>query len=297
MKQYLDLTSWILLFFFAPFTVLILLSQNSIPGDFFYPVKRGLENIILAAASVSPTTKVAFRTGLTQTRFTEAQQLFVSKADTTAFTDFVTEVSSTQKELSTVSNSQDKIQGADKAIAKIEEYQTQLTQLQTQVQVAQALPQDQFQNPVAPVVLSQNPVAQPTNPPTSTNPLTSAQPSQTTQPTSTSRPNQPVQGSQPLITPLPTAVPANAPTPQRLAPAVTNVIANNPQKAEQVKEKLKDTKENLEKIKEKVKKQKEDAQVEEKVKEEQHQLREQIKKQEGENKDKANEPTASPSNH
>lgn len=270
MRKYLDLTAWVVLFALLPITVLILLSQNSIPGDLFYPAKRGMENIILAAYSVSPSSKTAFRTDLTQRRFSEAQQLLVSKADTTALMDFVTEVSSTQQELSTVSNSQDKIQNADKILAKIEEYQTQLTQVQGQVQIAQTLPQNQFQNPVEPVVVSQNPVNQPTP----------AQPNQTTQPTQapTPRSNQPVQNSQPLITPLPTVAPANVPVPQRLAPSVTNVIANNPQKAEEVKEKIKNTKEHLEKIKEKVEKDKEDAQVEQKVHEDQQKLQEELKK-------------------
>lgn len=265
MRQYLDLTSWILLFFFAPFTVLILLSQNSLPGDFFYPVKRGLENIILAAASVSPTTKVAFRTGLTQTRFTEAQKLLITKADTTAFNDFVTEVSSTQKELSTVSNSQDKIQNADKIIAKIEEYQTQLIQTQNQVQIAQALPQQPFQTSTP--LSSNQPTVQPVAP---------SQPGQTSQPTQNPI-QQPVQ-NKPIVTPPP-AAPANVPTPQPLAPKVTNEIANNPQKAEEVKEKIKNTQEHLEKIREKVEKIKEEARVEEKIKEDQKKLNEELNKQ------------------
>lgn len=287
MRKYLDLTSWILLFFFAPFTVLILLSQNSIPGDFFYPVKRGLENIILVTASVSPTTKVAFRTDFTQRRFTEAQQLLVLRADTTGFSDLVTEVSSTQQELSTVSNSQDKIQNADKIIAKIEEYQVQLSQTQNQVQIAQGLstpvsPGSQagssFQSP--PPQEGPSGFQSQSNPPVQQVPTpTPSQPGQTPQPI-----QQPVQ-NQPIATPPP-AAPTNIPTPQPLTPKVTNEIANNPQKAEEVKEKIKDTNEHLEKIKEKVKKEKETAQVEEKIKEEQQKLKEQIK----------NAPTATPHN-
>ena len=325
MRQYLDLTSWILLFFFAPFTVLILLSQNTIPGDFFYPVKRGLENMILVAASVSPTTRVAFRTDLTQRRFSEAQQLVALKADTTAFSEFVSDVSTTQEDLSALSSSKDKIENSDKLLAKIDEYQVQLSQVQTQVQIAQAqAPQAQAPPATASqltqgrvciqvITYGRNPntgvcqaFSTPCDVPTgwaSCEPSSAGQPTPTPTPTQgpTSAPPQPTPASA-IVTPAPvtpttqTSPPSVQPTstPPPLTPNVVTVIASNPQKAEQVKTKIADTKEELEKIKVKIKKEKEDTQVKEKIKEEQQQLKEQIKKQEGENKERRNEPTPTP---
>lgn len=279
MRRYLDLTSWILLFFFAPFTVLIFLSQNTIPGDFFYPVKRGLENMVLVAASVSPTTKVAFRTDLTQKRFSEAQQLLVLKADTTAYNGFIDEVFSAKEDLSKLSSSQDRIESSEKLIAKIEEYETQLTQIQNQVQIAQALPSGEAGSSSAGQNQPVQPPAAQTIPPTTAPTTTTVTP----QPIQTSAPSQPVQTPQIVaVTPAPpaqTTVPTTVPTSPPLAPSVTNVIANNPVKAEEVKEKIKDTKEHLEKIKEDLKKEKEDARVEEKVKEEQKKLRENLREE------------------
>lgn len=280
MRKYLDLTSWVLLFFFAPFTVLILLSQNTIPGDFFYPVKRGLENIILVAYSVSPSAKVGFRTDLTQRRFTEAQTLLVSKADTTAYNQFIDEVFVTSQDLSKLSNAQDKIESSEKLLAKIEEYQTQLTQVQNQVQIAQALPQPIETQPITPgEVPSQITQTQPTQVPSQTIQPTQ-QPTQSVTPT----PISVSQSSTPVSVPsqASSSPPASsAPTAPPLAVTVTNQIANNPVKAEEVKEGIKKTQEHLELLKEKVKKEKEEAEVKEKVREEQKKLEENLKERSG----------------
>ncbi|MDP3726845.1 MAG: hypothetical protein Q8Q96_00845 [bacterium] len=134
MRKIFNLTSWILLFTLAPFAVLAFLSQNSVPGDLFYPVKRGLEGIVLAAASASPATRVAFRTDLTERRFMEAQKLLLAKADTTALGSFILEVQSTQGEIDALSNVLENQQSSEKLIAKIDDYQVKLTQLQVQTQ-------------------------------------------------------------------------------------------------------------------------------------------------------------------
>lgn len=278
MRRYLDLTSWVLLFFFAPFTVLILLSQNTIPGDFFYPVKRGLENMILVAASVSPTTKVAFRTDLTQRRFSEAQQLLVSKADTSAYNQFIDEVFIASQDLSKLSDSSDRIEKSEKLLIKIEEYKTQLAQVGNQVQIAQALPQQVPGQTPFPTTAVQTPRPEADQPVAET---------PTQQPTSSPRagltptPVAPSPAQAPSVSiPVPSVAPTTVPTTPPLAPTVTNVIATNPIKAEEVKEKLKSTIEHLDKAEKELKKAKEEAQVEEKAKEERKKLREGLEREE-----------------
>lgn len=283
MKKYLDLTTWILLFALAPLTILVLLSQNSIPGDAFYPVKRGLENIILAAATVSPSTRVAFKTDLTQRRFAEAQQLLVQRGDTAAFTDFVTEVSSTQQDLSVLSNTQDKIKSSEKLIAKIDEYQTQLAQAQAQVQLAQAQIQTQIPSQTP------TPVGQAgSNSPSSAQ----AQPSQSPQPVQRTNPviptAQPVQTSVPTPTQIPQMqTPSMQPS---SAPNITSTIVNNPQKASEVATTIDNTKKELEKIKHQAEQDKADAEFKQKVQEEENKIKEHKTQETG------NEPTASPGN-
>ncbi len=258
MNKYLDLTSWILLFFFAPFTVLILLSQNTLPGDFLYPVKIGLENIVLAAASVSPSAKVAFRTDLTQTRFSEAQQLLAVKGNTTGFSDFVDEVSAAQQDLSSLSNVQTKAQSSQALIAKIDQYQQQLNQVQNQVQLAQniAQPNQPIQNESQQQIQTQpNQITQTPSPLETSSPAFTPQPIKTMIPVPTSQPSQaPIQPSEAPIQ-TPTTVLTPVPTVAPLAPSVTNAIANNPIKAAEVTQTIKQTEEKLQQIKDEIKKQ------------------------------------------
>ena len=138
MRKYLDLTTWIILFALLPFTVLIFLSQGSGPGDLFYPIKRGMENIILASASFSPSTKVAFRTDLTERRFKEAERLLLLQGETGSLTEFVGDVQIVQEELLKLSSFKDKKELSDKLIAKIDEYEVKLAQVQTRVEQAPA---------------------------------------------------------------------------------------------------------------------------------------------------------------
>lgn len=124
---------WIILFLFAPPTVLVLLSQNSLPGDLIYPVKRGMESAILAIASVSPATKTAFRTDLTTTRFKEAQTLLLNRSDTTGLTSFIAEIKTTQQELVSLSDENKKKELTEKLLTKIDGYQNTLTQTESQI--------------------------------------------------------------------------------------------------------------------------------------------------------------------
>lgn len=296
-----------MLFLFAPFTILILLSQNSIPGDVFYPVKRGLENMILVAASVSPTTRVAFRTDLTGRRFSEAQQLLATRADTAAFSDFISEVNSTQQDLSKLSNSQDKIKNADKLIAAIDQYQIQLSQAQNQVLVAQGSSQSiQPTTSSAPSPSSNQGASQKfciqvityarnqsdgtcqsfSTPCDVPDGWQSCSPTGSTQPTPISASSH--GSSAPSSTPTTTTtqpfrVPSPAPS---LAPTVSNEISNNVTKREEVKNTISNTKEELQKIKEKLQKDREEEQTKQKIDEEQQKLKQNIEesKKSGQNK-------------
>lgn len=132
-----NIISWIIISIFAPITVLIFISQNTIPGDFFYPVKRGLENVVLAGASISPTTSAFFHTDLADRRFGEAEKLLVASADTRGLTDFIDEVQATQFAIDALSESSQKEELTQKLITKIDDYQAKLTQVQNQVQNTQ----------------------------------------------------------------------------------------------------------------------------------------------------------------
>ncbi|MDO8429328.1 MAG: DUF5667 domain-containing protein [Candidatus Daviesbacteria bacterium] len=59
---------------FLPAT-LVLASQNSLPGDITYPIKRSLESVILSAASIHPKTRAAFNVDFSRRRYTESLAL------------------------------------------------------------------------------------------------------------------------------------------------------------------------------------------------------------------------------
>lgn len=263
MRRYLDLSSWVILFTLLPFTVLILLSQNTVPGDLFYPVKRGLENIILAGSSISPATKVAFRTDLTERRFKEAEQLLVLQADTRPLSALVGEVQVAQEELFKLSSFEDKKELSEKLIAKIDEYETKLAVVQTQIeqQPIQQVPQQPVQTQPTPVPAGQTPA--PTVTPVAPTPET-AKPTQTVPP-ATQKPFIQIP-FQPQATPVPTPAP------------ILNTV-----KKEDVVTKVEDTREKLKEFKEKLKKEQEDAEAQEKFKKEQERFREIRKQGEREN--------------
>lgn len=139
-KKFFDTASWILLFLFAPYTILIFLSQNAGPGDLLYPFKRGLEGMILIASSVSPTTKAFFRSDLAERRFSEAEKLLIAKTDTGGLDTFVYEMYEVQKEVASLSDQTKKTELTQKVIAQIDQYQARLERVEERVQTSSSRP-------------------------------------------------------------------------------------------------------------------------------------------------------------
>ncbi|MDO8621361.1 MAG: DUF5667 domain-containing protein [Candidatus Levybacteria bacterium] len=226
LRRFLNISTWIILFAFLPITVLIFLSQDSVPGDLFYPVKRGLENVVLAAASVNPATRVAFRTNLTETRFKEAQSLVLSKSNASGLSTFVDEVQGAQLEVTNLTSDTERKTAEEKLISKIDEYQNGLSTLQAKTE--QNVISYQFQE----TVLTPTPI-----PPS---PTPTAIPSPTPRIVSSQSFPQPSSTPIPTITIVPTVVPITQATP-----------SESTQVSEQKKiaETIKETKVTLDKIK------------------------------------------------
>ncbi len=75
MLKVVSIITIILFFILLPPAVLAFASQDSLPGEALYPVKRGLEGGILAIASLNPSTKAWFSLDYTNRRFSEATKL------------------------------------------------------------------------------------------------------------------------------------------------------------------------------------------------------------------------------
>lgn len=234
LRKVFNIGSWIFLFALLPVTVLIFLSQDSIPGDLFYPVKRGMENVILAAASVNPATKAAFRTDLTATRFKEAQSLVLSKSNASGLSTFVDEVRTAQIEVASLANNTERQKAEEKLLVKIDQYQNGLNTLEAKTE----------QNLIA-YQLQETPTLTPI-------PITAASNQNQTSPSFPS--------PTPTLTPSPIPTLTLAPTVIQIAPTVPPQQENT-QVAEQKKiaEALRETRTTLEEIKKDLKeKRKED---------------------------------------
>ena len=244
-RKFFNISSWVVLFALLPITVLIFLSQDSIPGDLFYPVKRSLENVILAAASVNPATRAAFRTDLTEARFKEAQSLVISKANASGLTTFIDEVQSARLEVVSLKSDTEREKAEEKLAVKIQEYQNGLSTLEAKTE--QNIIAYQFQETPSPTTV----------PPTSAPNLPSVTPTFTPTPTLIPTSNaSPFPSSKPQSFPTSTPIPSSIPT-LTLAPTVVQAPATVPPQQENVQvseqkkiaQTIKETKEQLDKIK------------------------------------------------
>lgn len=95
----------LILIFLIP-TGLVLASQDALPGDAAYPIKRELENGIFAVASLTPQSKAFFSSNLSQRRFKEALAL-VKRNDERSSESLTALVSQTQAAATDIQNISD----------------------------------------------------------------------------------------------------------------------------------------------------------------------------------------------
>lgn len=205
MGKFWGTASLVIIGILTPLTLLIAISQNAVPGDLFYPVKRGIEGVVLAAASVNPTTKALFKTDLSGRRFTEAYKL-LARADTSGLDLFVDEIETTKQAIITIADSRQKQQLQTKLVAKINEYQVKLAQVQT------SLTPQTTSTSQSPQQIQQAPQQ-----------ITPQANTQTSSQTTTSQPTQPAAAQQASGQVIPTQPPL---APPQLSPAARDVTVS-----------------------------------------------------------------------
>lgn len=204
-----------------PPAVLAYVSQNAVPGDRLYPVKRKLEDIILAVASINPITKAYFSTSQSAIRFREAATLISKGVSSKAsLGELVTQTNVAVSEIQKVENSEVRAQLVHKLSSQIESYNQELKEANTKENAKDNPSSTQPTNPPA--------VDSPTPAPARTNPL----------PTPTQAPINPVPPPVVILqTPPPQAVipaPSNPPPPQ----GTQNDISKTIKELEKIKEQL-----------------------------------------------------------
>ena len=231
-KRFLDVGSWAALFILTPIFFIAFLSQNSNPGDLLYPVKRGVEGVIIAAASVNPTTKAFLHSDLADRRFSEAEKLLLSQADTAPLNDLVLQVQSVETAIASAEPTK-QAELTTKVIAQIDNYQAKLTNTAAQI-ASSPTPFAQ-----APTQISTQPQTQPqtTNPVAVSSPPTTAPTTQivtstpTPSPTATINPSQNPQPT--LVQTNPTTAPSVTSIPFQIIPTAAPASVGTPQVEEQ----------------------------------------------------------------
>jgi len=111
-------------------TSLVFASQDAIPGDTTYPIKRGLENVISSVYSVNSSTRAVYKKDLSQRRFMEAVTL-IKKGDeksTKSLTELVAQTQDAADSLDQVQDPVLKKQYRQNLAQKINEYKIVLKQ-------------------------------------------------------------------------------------------------------------------------------------------------------------------------
>ncbi len=183
-----------------PPAVLAFISNNAVPGDRTYPIKRTLEAGILAVASVNPTTKAWFSVQRSNRRFQESVALITiaSKSNsnhiTTSLNELVSQTQSAANQVRSVDNSSSRKQLTVNLKTDIKKYDEELSRIVHQTQTTLPPPAASVQVTPSPTATSQSGSAGSTPTPSSS------------------------VGPTPTPTPTPRATLAPSPTP---GPAVT----------------------------------------------------------------------------
>ncbi|MCL4366500.1 DUF5667 domain-containing protein [Patescibacteria group bacterium] len=81
MTKLLSIITLVLALVLFPPAALAVVSNNAVPGDSTYPIKRGLEDVIYAVASLNPNTKALFAKARSDRRFQEITTLLTQGKD------------------------------------------------------------------------------------------------------------------------------------------------------------------------------------------------------------------------
>ncbi len=134
-------------------TGLVLASQNSVPGDSAYPIKRQMEEVILSVLSLHPSTRAYFKVDFSKRRFSETTELFQRGKGKEAINSLSDLNSQTQQALTDVTNLADKykkLEYLDNLLTEVTSRDQKLTELQ--------------QNTPTPVKSTPSPTPFPTSP-------------------------------------------------------------------------------------------------------------------------------------
>lgn len=136
MVRFFGIALIFLMIFLAPPSVLALISNNAVPGDATYPIKRTLEAGILTIASVHPSVKAAFTVERSSRRFLEAKKLIDTGEDDKAVNtldELIGQTKDAVKEVTNVPAGNSKKQLVKKLTEQVKTYDKELEKAQKKI--------------------------------------------------------------------------------------------------------------------------------------------------------------------
>lgn len=171
MAKPLTVLSLILAIVLFPPAVLAVVSNNAVPGDATYPIKRGLEDVIFAIASINPATKAWFAAARSDRRFVETVILVDKNLATVSqsLDELVSQTEIAAREIEQVNNPAQKEKLKKQLVESINGYNQKLSEIKSRVESQQAQnPPPVVTNPTPAPAREVGPTPQPViqNPPT-----------------------------------------------------------------------------------------------------------------------------------
>lgn len=202
MVKFLSILSIILAIVLFPPAALALISNNAVPGDATYPIKRTLEGGIVKLASITPVTKAWFSVERSNRRFQETTVLIAKGGNFSKTLDeLVDQTVVAAKEVAKVDSPAQKQELIAKLSASIKKYDEGLVKAEKQLEISHPAPA------------------------TTPQPLVTTQPTTAPAPTSAPQSTSTPQVAAPTSIPTPT-LPTPSPTPTQATP--TQVTPVNP---------------------------------------------------------------------
>lgn len=137
MAKIISIIVLILLIILSPPAVLAYISQDALPGDAAYPIKRKLEEGILLLVSIHPTTKAWFSIDRSKRRFRESRALLLKgNIPHKTLGELITQSQIAKDEIKRVVNISEKQKLFDEYKGSINEYKQGLSEAKKEIQEA-----------------------------------------------------------------------------------------------------------------------------------------------------------------
>lgn len=200
MAKLLSIISLILAIALFPPAVLAVVSNNAVPGDTTYPIKRGLEDMIYAIASLNPNIKAWFASARSDRRFQEIAVLTAQgKVASQTLNELVEQTQTAANQINQVSDPAQREQLINQLSDSITKYEHGLSQISQQAGQSSVPTPEQSSSTLLPSV---------STPPSSANttrPIAFVQPSavqrSSTMPQFAATPQPTASSPQPVLTP------------------------------------------------------------------------------------------------